>query len=170
MRVEHIASMSWRRGASWRHSCLPSRHHRLVIWELGILLACLEEEEYVIHAYLQDIIRMKNVGKTQGWSRPSARSGIKLINTQSIEDEPCGIVWSHGMVSIFHYSLCTNPWSMCVVYWYFYVGLGIFPWACIKRKISYSLRERVAIKVLECKFKRSIFKISYAWSLTTIWC
>ena len=25
---------------------------------------------------------------------------------------------------------------MCV--WQFYVWLGIFPWACIKRKISYS--------------------------------
>ena len=25
---------------------------------------------------------------------------------------------------------------MCV--WYIYVGLGIFPWGCIKRKISYS--------------------------------
>ena len=27
----------------------------------------------------------------------------------------------------------------------------------------------IAIKVVVCKFKRSITKISYAWSLPTIW-
>ena len=31
-----------------------------------------------------------------------------------------GIKWSHGMVSIVHYALCTNPWYS----WEFFVGLG----------------------------------------------
>ena len=59
---------------------------------------------------------------------------FKLINTQSVEDVPSGIKWSHGMVSIVHYALCTNPCFMRE----FYVGLGMFPWACVKRKISFN--------------------------------
>jgi hypothetical protein len=69
----------------------------------------------------------------QGWSWLS-QEWIKLINTQSIQDVPRGIKWSQGMVSIVHYALCSNPWSTCE----FYVGLGLFPWVCIKRKISYN--------------------------------
>ena len=104
------------------------------MWVLSLLQACLEEEDCVIiHVYLQDIIQMKRVGKIQGWSRLS-QEWIKLINSQSVEDVPRGIKWSHGMVSIVHYALCTNPWSM----WEFYVGLGMCPWACVKRKISYN--------------------------------
>ena len=104
------------------------------MWELSLLQACLEEEDCVIiHVYLQDIIQMKRVGKIQGWSRLS-QEWIKLINSQSVEDVPRGIKWSHGMVSIVHCALCTNPWSM----WEFYVGLGTCPWACVKRKISYN--------------------------------
>ena len=70
VRVEHIASMSWR-----RRSCLPSRHHLSCCesWaycKLSILQACLEKEDCVnIHVYLQDITFMKRVGKIQGWSR-----------------------------------------------------------------------------------------------------
>ena len=104
------------------------------MWELSLLQACLEEEDCVIiHVYLQDIIQMKRVGKIQGWSRVS-QEWIKLINSQSVEEVPRGIKWSHGMVSIVHYALCTNPWSM----WEFCVGLGMCPWACIKSKISYN--------------------------------
>ena len=69
----------------------------------------------------------------QGWSRLS-KVWIKLINTQSVEDVPKGIKWSHSMVSIVHYAFCTNPWSM----WEFYVGVGMFSWDCVKRKISYN--------------------------------
>ena len=58
---------------------------------------------------------------------------IKLINTQSAQVVLRGTKWSHGMVSIVHYTLFTNPWST----WEFYVGLGMFPWACVKRKILY---------------------------------
>ena len=102
------------------------------MWVLSLLQACLEEEDCVIiHVYLQDIIQMKRVGKIQGWSRLS-QEWIKLINSQSVEDVPRGIKWSHGMVSIVHCALCTNPWSM----WEFYVGLGMFSWASVKRKIS----------------------------------
>ena len=104
------------------------------MWVLSLLQACLGEEDCVIiHVYLQDIIQMKRVGKMQGWSRLS-QEWIKLINTQSVQDVPRGIKWSHGMVSIVHYALCTNPWSTCELY----VGLGLFPWDCIKRKISYN--------------------------------
>ena len=104
------------------------------MWVLSLLQACLEEEDCVIiHVYLQDIIQMKRVGKIQGWSRLS-QEWIKLINSQSVEDVPRGIKWSHGMVSIVHCTLCTNPWSM----WEFYVGLGTCPWACVKRQISYN--------------------------------
>ena len=96
------------------------------MWVLSLLQACLEEEDYVIiHVYLQDIIQMKRVGKIQGWSRLS-QEWIKLINSQSVEDVPRGIKWSHGLVSIVHCALCTNPWSM----WEFYVGLGTCSWAC----------------------------------------
>ena len=104
------------------------------MWELSLLQACLEEEDCVIiHVYLQDIIQTKRVGKIQGWSRLS-QEWIKFINSQSVKDVLRGIKWSHGMVSIVHCTLCTNPWSM----WEFYVGLGTCPWACVKRKISYN--------------------------------
>ena len=104
------------------------------MWVLSLLQACLEEEDCVIiHVYLQDIIQMKRVGKIQCWSRLS-QEWIKLINSQSVEEVPRGIKWSHGMVSIVHYALCTNPWST----WEFFVGLGMFPWSCVKRKISYN--------------------------------
>ena len=76
---------------------------------------------------------MKRVAKTQGWSRLS-QEWIKLINSKSVEDVPRGIKWSHGMVSIVHCALRTNPWSM----WEFYVGLGTCSWACVKRMISYN--------------------------------
>jgi hypothetical protein len=102
--VEPIASMSWRRRLCG-HSCLPSRHH-------------LNEENW------KDSRLIKT--KYEEW--------FKLINTQSVEDVPSGIKWSHGMVSIVHYALCTNPCSMRE----FYVGLGMFPWACVKRKISFN--------------------------------
>ena len=104
------------------------------MWVLSLLQACLEEEDcMIIHVYLQDIIQMKRVGKIQGWSRLS-QEWTKLINSQSVEDVPRGIKWSHGMVSIVHYALCTNPWST----WEFFVGLGMFPWSCVKRKISHN--------------------------------
>ena len=96
VRVELIASMSWRRRLC-EHSCLPSRHHP-------------NEESW------KDTRLIKN--KYNEW--------FKLINTQSVEDVPSGIKWSHGMVSIVHYALCTNPWSL----WSVFVGLGVFPWAC----------------------------------------
>ena len=90
------------------------------MWELSLLQACLGEEDCVIiHVYLQDIIQMKRVGKSQGWSRLS-QEWIKLINTQSAQDVPRGIKRSHGVVSIVDYALCTNPWSS----WEFFVGLG----------------------------------------------
>ena len=111
---------------------------------------------------------MKSVGKIQGWSRLS-QEWIKLINSQSVEDVPRGIKWSHGMVSIVHCTLCTNPWSM----WELYVGLGTYPWACIKRKISYNPWKGwhqvvIVIKIAVCKFKWSITKRSSAWSLPSI--
>ena len=59
------------------------------------------------------------IGHVRGWSILS-QEWIKLINSQSIEDVPRGIKWSHGMVSIVNYALCTNPWSS----WEFFVGLG----------------------------------------------
>ena len=139
------------------------------MWELSLLQACLEEEDCVIiHVYLQDIIQMKRVGKIQGWSRLS-QEWIKLINSQSVEDVPRGIKWSHGMVSIVHCTLCTNPWSM----WEFYVGLGTCPWACVKRKISYNPWKGwhqvvIVIKISVCKFKWSIKKRSSAWILPSI--
>jgi len=47
---------------------------RLVMWELSLLQACLEEEDCVsIHVYLQDIIFMKREDKIQGWSRLSQK-------------------------------------------------------------------------------------------------
>ena len=94
---------------SWRrrlcdHSCLPSRHHP----------------------------------NEESWK------GSRLIKTKSRVNQvdqltkrrrcPRGIKWSHGMVSIVHYTLCTNPWST----WEFFVGLGMFPWSCVKWKISYN--------------------------------
>ena len=136
------------------------------MWELSLLQACLEEEDCVIiHVYLQDIIQMKRVGKSQGWSRLS-QEWIKLINSQSVEDVPRGIKWSHGMVSIVHCALCTNPWSM----WEFYVGLGTCSWACVKRKISLNPwrgwhQVVIVIKIAVCKFKWSITKRSSAWIL-----
>ena len=139
------------------------------LWVLSLLQACLEEEDCVIiHVYLQDIIQMKRVGKIQGWSRLS-QEWIKLINSQSVEDVPRGIKWSHGMVSIVHCALCANPWSM----WEFYVGLGTCPWACVKRKISYNPWKGwhqvvIVIKIAVCKFKWSIMKRSSAWILPSI--
>ena len=139
------------------------------MWVLSLLQACLEEEDCVIiHVYLQDIIQMKRVGKIQGWSRLS-QEWIKLINSQSVEDVPRGIKWSHGMVSIVHCALCTNPWSM----WEFYVGLGTCSWACVKRKISLNpwrgwYQVVIVIKIVVCKFKWSITKRSSAWSLPSI--
>ena len=38
------------------------------------------------------------------------------------------------MVSIAHCALCTNPWST----WEFFVGLDMFPWTRVKRKILYN--------------------------------
>ena len=107
------------------------------------------------------------VGKIQDWSRLS--QWIKLINSQSVEDVPRGIKWSHGMVSIVHCALCTNPWSM----WEFYVGLGTCSWACVKRKISLNPwrgwhQVVIVIKIAVCKFKWSITKRSSAWSLPSI--
>ena len=80
-----------------------------------------------------------------------------------------GIKWSHGMVSIVHCTLCTNPWSM----WEFYVGLGTCSWACVKRKISYNPWKGwhqvvIVIKIAVCKFKWSITKRSSAWILPSI--
>ena len=138
------------------------------MWVLSLLQACLEEEGCVIiHVYLQDIIQTKRFGKIQGWSRLS-QEWIKLINSQSVEDVPRGIKWSHGMVSIVHCTLCTNPWSM----WEFYVGLGMCPWACTKRKMSYNPWRMTScgdlIKIAVCKFKWSIMKRSSAWILPSI--
>ena len=102
------------------------------MWELSLLQACLEEEDCVIiHVYLQDIIQMKRVGKSQGWSRLS-QEWIKLINTQSAQDVPRGIKRSHGVVSIVNYALCTNPWSS----WEFFVGLGCGVQVQVKRASS----------------------------------
>ena len=128
---------SWSTCVGFKESlCWPRCYlgliQRLVRWVLCLLQACLEEEDCVIiHVYLQDIIQMKRVGKIQGWSRLS-QEWIKLINSQSVEEVPRGIKWSHGMVSIVRCAFCTNPWSM----WEFYVGLGTCSWACVKRKIS----------------------------------
>ena len=139
------------------------------MWMLSLLQACHEEEGCVIiHVYLQDIIQMKRVAKIQGWSRLS-QEWIKLINSQSVEDVPRGIKWSHGMVSIVHCTFCTNPWSM----WELYVGLGMYPWACVKRKISYNPWKGwhqvvIVIKIVVCKFKWSITKRSSSWSLPSI--
>ena len=102
--VELIASMSWRRRLC-DHSCLPSRHHP-------------NEESW----------------KESRLIKTKYREWFKLIITQSVEDTPSGIKWSHGLVSIVHCALCTNPWSL----WEFYVGLGLLPWACIKRKTTYN--------------------------------
>src|SRR5215216_1165999 len=58
------------------------------------------------------------------------------------------------MVSIVHYALCTNAWSTRE----FCVGLGMFPWACVKRKILYNpwrMTSGVVIKFAVCKFKWS---------------
>ena len=104
VRDEPIASMPWRRRLC-EHSCLPSRHHP-------------NEESW------KDSRLIKT--KYEEW--------FKLINTQSVEDVPSEIKWSHGMVSIVHYALCTNPCSL----WESFVGLGLFPWVCIKRKISHN--------------------------------
>ena len=103
-----------------------------------------------------------------GWSRLS-QEWIKLINSESVEDVPRGIKWSHGMVSIVHCALCTNPWSM----WEFYVGLGTCSWACVKRKISLNPwrgwhQVVIVIKIAVCKFKWSITKRSNAWCLPSI--
>ena len=139
------------------------------MWELSLLQACLEEEDCVIiHVYLQDIIQTKRVRKIQGWSRLS-QEWIKLINSQSVEHVPRGIKWSHGMVSIVHCALYTNPWSM----WEFYVGLGMYPWACIKRKISYNPWKGwhqvvIIIKIAVCKFRWSSTKRWSSWSLPSI--
>ena len=111
---------------------------------------------------------MKRVGKIQGWSRLS-QEWIKLINSQSVENVPRGIKWSHGMVSVVHCALCTNPWSM----WEFYVGLGTCSWAWVKRKISLNPwrgwhQVVIVIKIAVCKFKWSITKISSAWIVPSI--
>ena len=84
------------------------------------------------------------------------REWFKLINTQRAQVVPRGIKWSHGMVSIVCYALWTNPWST----WEFYVGLGMFPWACVKRNISYNPwrgwhQVVIVIKIAVCKFKWS---------------
>ena len=92
-----------------------------------------------------------------------------LINSHRVEDVLRGVKWSHGMISIVRCTLCTNPWSM----WEIYVGLGTFPWACLKRKISYNPWKGwhqvvTVIKIAVCKFKWSITKRSSAWSLPSI--
>ena len=74
VRDEPIASTSWRRRLCG-HSCLPLRHH-------------LNEENW------KDSRLIKT--KYEEW--------FKLINTQSVEDVPSRIKWSHGMVSIVHYA------------------------------------------------------------------
>ena len=51
---------------------------------------------------------------------------------------------------------------------YIYVDLGIFPWACIKRKISYSPWWMTSSGD-RYKSKRSISKRSHAWSLSPFW-
>ena len=132
--------MSW-----WRrfcdHSCLPSRHHpNEESWKDSRLIKTMYKECF------------------------------KLLNIQSIEDVPSGIKLSHGVASLIHYSLCTNPCSM----WEFYVGLGTYPWACVKRKISYNPWKGwhqvvIVIKIAVCKFKWSITKRSSAWSLHPLW-
>ena len=88
--VELIASMSWRRRLC-DHSCLPSRHHP-------------NEESWKDSRLI--------------WTK--YREWFKLINTQSAQVVPRGTKCSHGMVSIVHYALCTNPWYS----WEFFVGLG----------------------------------------------
>ena len=137
--VELIASMSWRRRLC-DHSCLPSRHHP-------------NEKSW------KDSRLIKT--KYREWS--------KLIITQSIECTSSGIKWSHGLVSIVHCALCTNPWSM----WEFYLELGTCSWACVKRKISLNPwrgchKVVIVIKIVVCKFKWSITKRSSAWSLPSI--
>ena len=62
------------------------------------------------------------------------KSRVNQVATDKAYKMYRGIKWSHGMVSIVHYALCTNPWSS----WEFYVGLGMFPWTCAKRKITYN--------------------------------
>ena len=81
---------------------------------------------------------MKIVWKDSRLIKTSAKSGIKLINTQSIGDVPCGIMWSLGMVSL-SIMLCVLTHDVCV--WCFYVMVGIFPWARVKIKTTYSPRE-----------------------------
>ena len=117
MRVEHIASMSWRRGSSWRHSCLPSRHHILVIWELSILLACLEERRLCEHSWLpsrhhlnEDCLERFKVDqdKCKEWYQVD----------QHTKHRRCTL-WDHVIPwygKLVHYALCTNPWCMCVVF------------------------------------------------------
>ena len=80
---------------SWRrrlcdHSCLPSRHHP-------------NKESW------KDSRLIKTKSKNESsWSTHKA---YKMY---------WGIKWSHGMVSIINYALCTNPWSS----WELFVGLG----------------------------------------------
>ena len=91
-----------------------------------------------IRGYLQDIILLNIVWKDSRLIKTSAKSDIKLINTQSIGDVPCGIMWSFGMVRL-SIMLCVLIPDVCV--WCFYVRVGIFPWARVKRKTTYSPRE-----------------------------
>ena len=60
-----------------------------------------------------------NIGLVRGWSRLSQRVN-QVDRYIKVENVPRGIKWSHGMVSIVNYALCTNPWSS----WGFFVGLG----------------------------------------------
>src|SRR3954469_14180604 len=101
--------------------------------------ACLEERRLCEHSCLpQDIILMKIVWKYSRLIKTNAKSGIKLINTQSIEDVPCGIM-SSLIWSALSIMLCVLTHDLCV--WCLYVGLGIFTWAHVKRKTTYSPRE-----------------------------
>ena len=81
---------------------------------------------------------MKIVWKDSRLIKTSAKSGIKLINTQSIGDVPCGIMWSLGMERL-SIMLCVLTPDVCV--WCFYVRVEIFPWAHVKGKTTYSPRE-----------------------------
>ena len=116
----------------WTNGCLE-----LYLKDLSIGFACrpfvglkviwrrICVDQGAIQGFIQRLVMLIKT-KYEEW--------FKLINTQSVEDVPSGIKWSHGMVSIVHYALCTNPCSMRE----FYVGLGMFPWACVKRKISFN--------------------------------
>ena len=131
--ISRYCDRAWRR-LSDGQSGVQGVIQRMVMWELSLWrsVSWRNEDCVSIHAYLQEIIIMKSRRKYTRLIKTKYKDWIQV--DQLTKHIWCTkwdqvILWYGKQLPIV---LCELTHDICV--WCFYMWLGIFTWACIKRK------------------------------------